>query len=196
MVRRSGSLRHARSTANELIIRCLEEGVVDAPWFASLRSHRRRRLGGAGSRRRRASISTSEGTGPLPTPLRPGDSPGFPLRGTKGWRWTTEQYLAEIPILATYGGNYLMNCYTSVFSHFPEFHNEWWRPLGAERKAGLIRVIESCRRHGITFCFALHPQFASPRPLAPRATLTSISCGNTAWAQRQGVRWFNLSSMT
>lgn len=199
MVRRmrlpSGTLR---STANELIIRCLEEeGVVGMPpWFMVAYAA----IADGGweapdlADTQSLHIELPRELAPLPTPLRPGDSPGFPLRGTKGWRWTTEQYLAEIPILAAYGGNYLMNCYTSVFSHFPEFHNEWWRPLGAERKAGLIRVIESCRRHGITFCLALHPQFASPRPLDPESDADfHLMWQHYAWAQRQGVRWFNLS---
>jgi hyaluronoglucosaminidase len=131
---------------------------------------------------------------PLPTPLAPGEKPGFAIRGTKGWRWTTEQYLSEIPVLASYGGNFLMNCYSSLFSHFPEFHNEWWRPLGAERKAGLARIIRSCSQHRGTFCFAYHPQFGSPRPLDPESDADFARMWeHYAWAQRQGVRWFCLS---
>jgi hypothetical protein len=34
---------------------------------------------------------------PFPEPLPDGRTlPGFRLRGTKGWAWTPEQYLAEI----------------------------------------------------------------------------------------------------
>ncbi len=54
---------------------------------------------------------------PLPEPLPSGQTkPGFAIRGTKGWNWTSEQYLAEIPVLARYKMNFLMNCYTSMFS--------------------------------------------------------------------------------
>ena len=179
MVRRmrlpSGTLR---STANELIIRCLEEeGVVGMPpWFMVAYAA----IADGGweapdlADTQSLHIELPRELAPLPTPLRPGDSPGFPLRGTKGWRWTTEQYLAEIPILATYGGNYLMNAALRV-QPLPRVHNEWWRPLGAGA-GGLIRVIELPSSHHLLLrC----PQFASPRPLAPRATLTSISCGNT-----------------
>src|ERR1035437_1584737 len=36
---------------------------------------------------------------PFPEPLAAGQQPGFKFRGTKGWAWTPEQYLEEIPWL-------------------------------------------------------------------------------------------------
>ena len=35
----------------------------------------------------------------FPEPLPAGAQPGFKIRGTKGWAWTPEQYLAEIPFI-------------------------------------------------------------------------------------------------
>jgi len=134
---------------------------------------------------------------PLPEPLSPGDSsPGFKFRGAKGWSWTPEQYLEEIPVLARYKMNFLMNCYSSLFSSpIPgAWTNEWWKPLPETTKQAYAKVIRSCRDCGIIFCFAMHPQYASPRPLNP----TSDDDFNHLWqhyqwAQSQGVKWFSLS---
>ena len=107
---------------------------------------------------------------PLPEPLPAGETkPGFAFRGTKGWNWTSEQYLEEIPILARYKMNFLMNCYASMFSVAPPggWLNEWWKPLPDEKKEGYGKVIRACKDNGITFCFAMHSQLASPRPLKP-----------------------------
>ena len=41
--------------------------------------------------------------------------PAFAIRGVKGWAWSPEQYLAEIPILARYRLNFLINCYSSLW---------------------------------------------------------------------------------
>jgi len=51
----------------------------------------------------------------FPEPLLAGTEPGFAIRGTKGWAWTPEQYLAEIPFIARVKLNFLMNCYISMF---------------------------------------------------------------------------------
>ena len=133
----------------------------------------------------------------FPEPLPPGRSePGFKFRGTKGWAWTPEQYLEEIPILAGFKMNFLMNCYLSLFTTTPAggWKNEWWKPLPAEKKEAYARVIRACREQGITFCFAVHPQLASPRPLNPnRAEDIDQFYQHYAWAQSQGVRWFSVS---
>ncbi|HOC00728.1 MAG TPA: beta-N-acetylglucosaminidase domain-containing protein [Verrucomicrobiota bacterium] len=133
----------------------------------------------------------------IPEPLRDASAkPGFAIRGTKGWLWTPEQYLEEIPTLADLKLNFLMNCYGSMFTSEPgtPWRNEWWLPMTQSRKEAYARIIRSCRDHGITFCFAFHPQLASPRPLDP----TSDSdlgqfYQHYAWAQSQGVRWFSVS---
>ena len=62
-----------------------------------------------------------------------------------------------------------------------------------ERKEAFARIIRSCREHGITFCFALHPQLASPRPLAPgQQRDLDLFYRHYAWAQDQGVQWFSI----
>jgi hypothetical protein len=130
---------------------------------------------------------------PFPTPLPPGKKPGFAIRGTKRWNWTAEQYLEEIPVLAKYKMNFLMNCYLSMFSHSPERRNEWWRPIPDAKKAAYAKVIRSCREHGITFCFALHPQADAPRPLNPASSADFEDLWqHYAWAQGQGVKWFSV----
>jgi hypothetical protein len=130
----------------------------------------------------------------LPEPLPAGAEPGFKIRGTKGWAWTPEQYLAEIPVLAKYKMNFLMNCYTSVFSDFPKFVNRWWEPMPEQRKADYAKVIKACQANGINFCFAIHPQFGAPRPMDPTSEKDfELLWPHFAWAQSQGVKWFAIS---
>ena len=40
---------------------------------------------------------------------------GFELRGTKGYDWTPEQCLEEIPVLKEFGMNFFAPCYLSFF---------------------------------------------------------------------------------
>ncbi|MGD1008148.1 MAG: hypothetical protein ABR980_13065 [Ignavibacteriaceae bacterium] len=100
---------------------------------------------------------------------------GFRIRGIKGWSWTPEQYLEEIPVLAKYHMNFLMNCYLSMFSQpftvdsSVKMNNEWWLPIPGAKKRAYERVFKECRKYGITFCFALNPQLASTRPLDPES---------------------------
>jgi hypothetical protein len=129
----------------------------------------------------------------LPEPLPAGQKPGFAIRGIKGWYWTPEQYLEEIPVMAKYKMNFLMNCYTSMFSsHYPDaWVNEWWKPLSDDKKKGFAKVIQACKEYDITFCFAVHSQLASPRPLKPTsAEDIDQYFQNFAWAQSQEVKWF------
>lgn len=131
---------------------------------------------------------------PLPEPLASADeAPGFKIRGIKGWNWTPEQYLAEIPVLAKYKMNFLMNCYLSMFSGHPKWENRWWEPIPAERRRAYEEVIRSCREHGIEFCFALHPQLGSSRPIRPDSDEDFEKLWpHFAWAQQAGARWFAL----
>lgn len=120
-------------------------------------------------------------------------SQGFQFRGMKGWSWTPEQYLEEIPVMAGLKMNFLMNCYRSMSVSRPgePWVNEWWRPLTEERKKKFSKIIASCEQHGIAFCFALHPQLASPRPLVHgNATDLKAFFQHYVWAQSQGVKWF------
>jgi hypothetical protein len=131
---------------------------------------------------------------PLPTPLPPGEKPGFVLRGTKGWAWTWNQYLAEVPVLARYRMNFLMSCYTSVFTDPVKFVNRWWEPLPRATLDGLARVARACREAGLTFCFSFHPALFSDRPLRTDSDADfEAMAANYAAVQALGVRWFSLS---
>lgn len=128
----------------------------------------------------------------FPEALPPGAKPGFSIRGTKGWNWTPEQYLAEIPVLAKYKMNFLMNCYLSMFAREP-LENRWWEPLSEKQKQDYTRVVRSCQDHGVDFCFAIHPQLMSPRPIDPTSDEDFEKLWpNFEWAQSIGVKWFSL----
>lgn len=135
----------------------------------------------------------------FPEPLPAGGKPGFAYRGTKGWMWKPEQYLAEIPVLAKYKMNFLMNCYTSMcdVEHYgwgnPEV-NRWWEDLPESKKAAYEKIVRECDKHGMVFCFSMNPNLCSKRPL-------QYSSGEDidqlwkhyAWMQGVGVKWFNIS---
>jgi hypothetical protein len=132
---------------------------------------------------------------PFPTPLPRGRSgPGFALRGTKGWAWTWDQYLAEVPVLAKYKMNFLMSCYTSVFSDTARFVNRWWEPLPAATLEGIAKVARACRESGLVFCFSFHPALFSDRPLRYDSEADfEAMWRNIAAVQALGVSWFSLS---
>jgi len=132
---------------------------------------------------------------PFPEPLPDGRTlPGFRLRGTKGWAWTPEQYLAEIPFLVRMKMNFLMNCYTSLFTDPEKLINRWWEPLPIAKKRGFEAVVRSCREQGLTFCFAVHPGLTSERPFRyDREEDFTALWQHFAWMQDLGVRWFSLS---
>ena len=119
---------------------------------------------------------------------------GFELRGTKGWAWTPEQYLAEIPFLVQFKMNFLMNCYLSMFTDPEKLVNNWWEPLPENKKLAYERVVGSCQENGIAFCFALHPQLFSERPLRHDNEEDFADLWqHYEWMQRLGVHWFSLS---
>jgi len=135
---------------------------------------------------------------PFPEPLPEGKEPGFRLRGIKGWAWTPEQYLAEIPILAKCKMNFLMNCYLSLFDVLPgngnpPGGNRWWVPLQGAKREGFEEIVRACKRYGIQFCFAMHPMYKSPRPLKydSEKDLNDL-WDQYAWMQGLGVRWFSI----
>jgi len=135
----------------------------------------------------------------FPEPLAEGKKPGFAYRGAKGWMWKPEQYLAEIPVLAKYKGNFLMNCYTSMcdVEHYawgdPEV-NRWWEDVPAAKKADFGKIVEECEKHGIKFCFSMNPNLCSKRPLkySSEADIDQL-WKHYAWMQGLGVKWFNIS---
>jgi len=121
--------------------------------------------------------------------------PAFKYRGIKGWFWTVEQYLEEIPVLADLKMNFLMDCYGSLIGSEPggSLCNEWWKPMRPEQKSAYAKIIGMCREHLVTFCFALSPQVAAPRLLDPaNAHDVDAFCQHYTWALSQGVRWFSI----
>lgn len=130
---------------------------------------------------------------PFPEPLSTHQQPGFKFRGTKGWAWTPEQYLQEIPWLVKFKMNFLMDCYLSLFTSNHPRINEWWKPLPEDKKQAFAGVIRACQTNGIIFCFCMNPQLASERPLNPTNTedLEQLS-RHYLWAQSLGVKWFSI----
>jgi hypothetical protein len=125
---------------------------------------------------------------------------GFSIRGTKGWSWTPQQYLEEIPILSKYHLNFMMNCYLSMFSQpfnadsSVKMKNDWWLPVPDSKEHAYEKIFRECRKYGIAFCFALNPQLASSHPLDPASDKDfEIIWKKYSWAQDNGVRWFCVS---
>lgn len=191
-----------RAGTNQLVISNLE-AVGDAgqpPWFMVARcaiadpNYKLPAIKPAGFL-----VQLPEKVRPFPEPLTSAHAqPGFKFRGTKGWAWTPDQYLEEIPFLVRYKMNFLMNCYVSMFTspsnHVGEWTNEWWKPLPESKKVAYARVIRACQENGITFCFAIHPQLSSPRPFDfNRPGDVDDLYQNFDWAQGQGVHWFSVS---
>ncbi len=136
----------------------------------------------------------------FPEPLAPGQPPGFKLRGTKGWAWRPEQYLAEVPYLAKFKMNFLMNCYISMYDieHHTNWAdgeaNRWWEDLPADKKQAYQAVVRSCQSNGVQFCFGMNPNLVSKR-MVNDGNPESIDqlFKHYAWMQSLGVKWFNLS---
>jgi hypothetical protein len=136
----------------------------------------------------------------FPEPLPAGAQPGFKIRGTKGWAWTPEQYLTEIPFIAELKMNFLMNCYISMFDieHHERWYdgdaNRWWEDLPAAKKAAYEKVVRSAREHGLQFCFSMNPNFVSKRLVNDDSPdSVNLLFKHFAWMQGLGVKWFNLA---
>jgi hypothetical protein len=132
---------------------------------------------------------------------RPDSRPAFPIRGIKGWAWSPEQYLTEIPVMAECRLNFLMNCYSSLWELGPHgawvndrSMNFWYKPLSPEKKVAFEKVIRSCQQHDIMFCFSVNPNLRSDRAFDYDSAedLNSL-WQHYAWAQSLGVKWFNVS---
>lgn len=135
---------------------------------------------------------------PLPEPLPVGrPTTGFRIRGTKGWGWLPEQYLAEIPVLARYRMNFLMNCYLSMFDiRRPgdlKAANRWWEPLSEAKKAAYVEVVRACQRNGVEWCFAMNPNLMATRILdyGSRDDLDAL-WQHYEWMAGLGVKWFSV----
>lgn len=135
---------------------------------------------------------------PLPEPLSPNrPEPGFRIRGIKGWNWSARQYLDEIPLMAEYRMNFLMNCYLSFcegeYINY-RMDNRWWEPIPEAKKAAFEEVVRSCQEHGIQFCFSMNPNFLAARSLQYESEKDFDDLWkHYQWMQGLGVRWFNIS---
>jgi AraC-like DNA-binding protein len=117
----------------------------------------------------------------------------FKFRGMKGWSWTLDQYLEEIPILPQLKLNFLMNCYRSMSVSAPKqgWCNNWRKPMSMEQKQAFSQIICKCRDNNVTFCFALHPFLGCSQAFDPASTEgLEIFYQHYSWAQAQGVQWF------
>jgi len=136
---------------------------------------------------------------PIPEPYKSPEDTGFAMRGTKGWLWLPEQYLAEIPIIAEYKMNFLMNCYGSMYDieHYqwgdPRC-NRWWEPLPEDKKRAYEQIVHKCTQHDIVFCFSMNPNLGSTRifDYDNPQDLDDL-WQHYDWMQRLGVQWFNIS---
>ena len=72
------------------------------------------------------------------------DENGFQIKGTKGFFWAPEQYYSEIPILSSYGMNFLATCYGSFYKDykFEKGNNNWWIPFNNDLKKKWKNVID------------------------------------------------------
>lgn len=144
-------------------------------------------------------IEMPEKRRPFPEPLAAGQKPGFAMRGTKGWMWTPEQMLAEIPVLAKYGMNFFQNCYGSMMDieHYPFGHpevNRWWEDVPSEKKAAYEKIVRLCQRYDIEFCFSMNPNLWSKRALSYTSDKDIDDLWkHYSWMQGLGVKWFNIS---
>jgi hypothetical protein len=128
----------------------------------------------------------------IPEPLKNGEKPGFSLRGTKGWNWTPEQTLKEIPYFKKFRFNFYMNCYTSMFD-FPN-RNEWWKPLPPKLISGYEEIVKQCRANGIEFCFSLNPNFMADKEFNyDDREHIEIIWAHYKWMAGLGVNWFCVS---
>ena len=136
----------------------------------------------------------------FPEPLPAGATPGFAIRGTKGWAWTPAQYLAEIPFIAKVKLNFLMNCYISMFDieHHEKWYdgdaNRWWEDLPPAKKQAYEQVVRSAQAHGLQFCFSMNPNLLSKRLVNDESPdSVDLLFKHFAWMQGLGVKWFNLA---
>ncbi|MGN6438265.1 MAG: beta-N-acetylglucosaminidase domain-containing protein [Agriterribacter sp.] len=123
--------------------------------------------------------------------LPPLSKNGFKLRGTKGWNWTPEQTLEEIPYLKQFNMNFFMNCYTSMFD-YPN-SNEWWKPFSEDFKKKYETIVQACKQNDIEFCFALNPNLFSARHFDYNSKKDQEDLWqHYKWMAGLGVNWFSV----
>jgi len=187
---------------NELVIRnTVREGPLgQPPWFmVASACVGGRNLNPAGPRpiEEDFRVDLPREVRPLPEPIAEGSGQkGFRIRGTKGWVWHPKQYLSEIPVLAKYKMNFLMNCYGSMYDIENQRWNtgkanRWWEPLPPAKKAAWEEVVRACQSNGLLFCFCMNPNLLSPRILDyNRPQDLDDLWQHYQWMQGLGVKWF------
>ena len=126
---------------------------------------------------------------------------GFVLKGIKGYDWTPEECLEEVPVLKDYGMNFFAPCYLSFFAehHIEKFeeldgYNLWWEPFTEDLKSRWSKVVKACDENDIDFCFGMNPMLFSPRPLDPdKEEDFKALLDKYRWFQEQGVDWFYIA---
>ena len=126
---------------------------------------------------------------------------GFVLKGMKGYGWTPEICLEEVPVMKELGMNFFAPCYSSFWEEnnvetFEELngYNHWWKPLDDDLQARWKMVIDACKDNGIHFCFGINPMLFSPRPLDPSSEEDfEALLAKYRWFQDQGVEWFYIA---
>jgi hypothetical protein len=187
---------------NELQIANLEEqGVLgQPPWFMVARcvvGPEDLPLDRRSSVEQDSRVDLPDAPQPMPTPLPEGRRPGFELRGTKGWLWLPEQYLAELPTLAEYGGNFLMICYGSMWNleGYPEWpeRNAWWLPLPEKKREAYLELLRACQARGVELCFSMNPNLSSSRILDyNKPEDLDALWQHYQWFQSKGMKWFSI----
>lgn len=118
------------------------------------------------------------------------------INGTKGFFWTPEQYISEIPVLASYGMNFLATCYGSFYDdyQFVQGNNNWWRPFNTDLQREWKEVIQKSQEHDIMFCFGMNPMLYSNQPLNTESEDDfNKLLAQYRWFQENGVKWFYLA---
>lgn len=126
---------------------------------------------------------------------------GFVLKGMKGYGWTPEICLEEVPVMKELGMNFFAPCYSSFWAEnnvetFEELngYNRWWEPLGDNLQNRWAEVVKACKKSGIHFCFGLNPMLFSPRPLDTKSDADfETLLAKYRWFQQQGVDWFYIA---
>lgn len=154
---------------------------------------------GDGASGQQLTIQLPEKKAVFPEPLPDDGKPGFALRGTKGWLWLPEQYLAEVATLASVKMNFMMICYGSMcdVEHYawgdPKC-NRWWEPLPEEKKRAYEKVIDACKANGVELCLSMNPNLFAERILQyGDENDFELLWQHYAWMQSRGMKWFCLS---
>jgi len=135
---------------------------------------------------------------PMPTPLAEGREPGFTLRGTKGWLWTADQYMAELQAMTDYQMNFLLVCYGSMWNieKYPEWpeRNSWWLPLPEKKREAYLELLRACQAKGVELCLSMNPNLSSSRILDyDSAEDVDALWRHYEWFQSHGMKWFCVS---